>query len=104
MAHLDEDSPPPPPAPAPAPLKALAKTKKRTLDDLCALDMGVIDLTTFETGDEDASKAGPSEVPQKRQKTNVQLSSRFLDISVLDDDEDDNNTKRTAKITVMKTR
>jgi len=91
MVHLDEDSPPPPPAPAPAPPKALAKTKKRTLDDLHALDMGVIDLTTFETGDEDASKAGPSEVPQKRQKTNVRLSSHFLDISALDDDEDDND-------------
>ena len=65
MVHLDEDSPPPPPAPAPAPPKALAKTKKRTLDDLRALDMGVIDLTTFETGDEDTSKARPSEVPQK---------------------------------------
>jgi len=67
MAHLDEDSPPPPPPPAPAPAspKALVKTKKRTLDDLRALDMGVIDLTTFETDDEDTSKAGPSEVLQK---------------------------------------
>ena len=65
MVHLDEDSPPPPLAPAPAPLKVLVKTKKRTLDDLCALDMGIIDLTTFKTGDEDASKARPSEVLQK---------------------------------------
>jgi len=98
MAHLDEDSPPPPPAPAPAPPKALVKTKKRTLDDLRALDMGVIDLTTFETGDEDASKAGPSEVPQKQQKMNVRLSSCFLNISALDDeDDDDDDNKEDSK-------
>ena len=59
MAHLDEASPPP------APPKVLAKTKKRTLDSLHALDLGVIDLTKFETGDEDTNKARPSEVLQK---------------------------------------
>ncbi|KIM51110.1 hypothetical protein SCLCIDRAFT_33726 [Scleroderma citrinum Foug A] len=85
MVHLDEASSPP------APPKALAKTKKRSLDSLCALDLAVIDLTKFETGDEDANKVGPSEVLQKQQKMNVtQLSSCFLDVSVLDDEEDNN--------------
>ena len=86
VAHYNEGAPPPSHA------KVWAKQQKLKADDLCALDMGIIDLTML--GEDDSAKVGPSKAVQKRQEMVVPQSiSCFLDISPLDneDNEDDDD-------------
>ncbi|KIM55528.1 hypothetical protein SCLCIDRAFT_30313 [Scleroderma citrinum Foug A] len=84
VAHYDKGAPPPSHA------KVRAKRQKPKADDLRALDMGVIDLTTL--GEDDSAKVGPSKAVQKRRETVVPRSiSCFLDVSTLDDEDDEDN-------------
>jgi len=59
-----------------APLKVSQKRRKPKSNDndLRAFDFGVIDLTTL-TQDNDSTRAGPSEVPQKREADIIRLDS-----------------------------
>ncbi|KIM65443.1 hypothetical protein SCLCIDRAFT_22646 [Scleroderma citrinum Foug A] len=87
---------PPPPhyngdAPLPASLKAPTKSQKKTPNNLCSLDMGVIDLTVFRADSEDDNiDAGPSKPPKKQRKIDISRSiDHFLDTSALDDEEEE---------------
>ena len=100
IAHYDGD------APLPASLKAPMKSQKKTPNNLHSLDMGVIDLTTFRADSEDDNiDAGPLKPPKKRRKIDIShLIDRFLDTSVLDDEEeedysgDDTLMARTSEV------
>ena len=85
IAHYDGD------APLPTSLKAPMKSQKKIPNNLCSLDMGIIDLTTFWADSEDDNvDAMPLKPPKKRWKIDISHSiDHFLDTSVLDDEEEE---------------
>ena len=84
MAHYGKGAPPP------GHVKVQAKRQKPKANDLCALDMGVIDLMML--GKDDSAKVGPSKAAQKRWETVVPRSiSCFLNVSALDDEDDEDD-------------